>query len=131
MRSLDRRKAWTTAVVADLVAVLVFVLIGRASHHESDGAHGVWHTAWPFLLGTALGLALAAIRKADPRSIRSGLSVWVWTIVIGMVVRHSIGGGTPVDFVIVAACVLGAFFLGWRVVLTGRRWRSRWRTLLG
>jgi peptidoglycan/LPS O-acetylase OafA/YrhL len=129
--SSTRRKAWATAVAADVVAVLVFVLIGRANHHESDAAHGVWHTAWPFLLGTALGLALVAVRKADPRSLRSGVSVWVWTIVIGMVVRHSIGGGTPIDFVIVAACVLGLFFLGWRVALTGRRWRSRWRALKG
>lgn len=131
MPSLARRNAWPTAVVADVIAVVVFVLIGRANHHEGDGLRGVWHTAWPFLVGTALGLVIVAIRKSDPRSIRSGLSVWIWTIVIGMVVRHSIGGGTPIDFVIVAACVLGLFFLGWRVVLTGHRWRSRWRVFKG
>jgi peptidoglycan/LPS O-acetylase OafA/YrhL len=128
---VNRRNAWITAVIADVVAVLVFVLIGRANHHESDRAHGVWHTAWPFLLGTALGLALVAVRKADPRTVRSGISVWLWTLVIGMVVRHSIGGGTPIDFVIVAALVLALFFLGWRAWVTGRRWRSRWRAFKG
>ena len=33
-----RRNAWPIAVVADAVAVLVFVVIGRANHHESTGS---------------------------------------------------------------------------------------------
>jgi len=42
-----------------------------------------------------------------------------------MVLRHTIGGGTPVAFVIVAALVLLALFVGWRLALTWQRWRSR------
>ena len=105
----------------------MFAAVGRADHHESDGLGGVWHTAWPFLVGTALGLTVARVTSADPRSVRTGVRVWLWTLVIGMVLRHTIGGGTPVSFVIVAALVLGALFVGWRVALTWQRWGSRLR----
>ena len=120
-----RRNAWPIAIAADAVAILVFAALGRASHHESTGLHGVWHTAWPFLLGAALGLAFTAYQRATPTAVRAGVRVWVWTWVIGMVVRHSIGGGTPIAFVIVAAVVLGAFLVGWRAALRWRTWRSR------
>lgn len=122
-----RRNAWPTALVADALVVIFFAAVGRSSHHESGGLIGVWHTAWPFLLGTALALALTAFTKTDPLSLRAGVRVWLWTLVVGMVVRHSLGHGTPVDFVIVAGLVLGALFLGWRVALGWQRWRSRFR----
>jgi hypothetical protein len=125
----SRRHAWPTTVVADALVVLVFAAVGRANHHESDGLAGVWHTAWPFLVGTALGLAVARYTRSDPRSVRTGIRVWLWTLVIGMVLRHTTGGGTPVAFVLVAAVVLGALFVGWRWALTWRRRGSRARRL--
>jgi hypothetical protein len=124
-----RRLAWPIAVVADAVAVLLFTLIGRANHHESTGVHGVWHTAWPFLLGAGLGLALTAYSRLRPTAIRAGVRVWVWTVVIGLVVRSASGGGTALAFIVVAAIVLGVFLVGWRVALSWRSWRSRWRRL--
>jgi hypothetical protein len=125
----NRRNAWPIAVAADAVAVLLFVVIGRSNHHESTGSHGVWHTAWPFLLGAALGLALTAYSRVTPTTIRAGVRVWVWTVVIGLVVRSASGGGTAPAFVAVAAIVLGVFLVGWRAGLTWRTWRSRWRRL--
>jgi hypothetical protein len=119
-----RRRDWPLAVVADAVAIALFALIGRANHHESTGIHGVWHTAWPFLLGAALGLALTAYARVAPTSLRAGVRVWVWTLVIGMVVRAATGGGTAVAFVIVAAIVLGVFLVGWRGAWTWRRIRG-------
>jgi hypothetical protein len=121
----SRRNAWPIAVVADVLVVLVFAAVGRSNHHESAGAAGVWHTAWPFLLGTALALALCAVTRTDPMSVRAGVRVWLWTVVIGMVVRASLGEGIALTFVIVALLVLGALFLGWRLALTWQRWRSR------
>jgi len=123
----SRRYAWPITVAADVLVVVVFAAIGRASHDESDGLAGIWHTAWPFLVGTALGLTVAALTRSDPRSVRTGIRVWLWTLVIGMVLRHTIGGGTPVAFVIVAALVLLALFVGWRLALTWQRWGSRFR----
>jgi hypothetical protein len=111
------------------VAIVVFAAIGRANHDESTAAHGIWHTAWPFLLGAALGLAATAYARTSPTSVRAGVRVWVWTLVIGMVVRAATGAGTAVAFVIVAAIVLAAFLIGWRALLTWRTWRSRWRRL--
>ena len=125
MRLSRRREAWPIAVVADAVSVLVFVVIGRNSHHESTGAHGVWHTAWPFLLGAALGLAFTAYSRVTPTAIRAGVRVWVWTVVIGLVVRSATGGGIAPAFIVVAAVVLGVFLVGWRAVLTWSRVR-RW-----
>jgi hypothetical protein len=116
------RRAWAIAVTADAVAILVFATIGRASHDESVAARGVWHTAWPFLLGAALGLAATAYARVPPTSIRSGVRVWVWTLVIGMVVRAATGAGTAVAFVLVAAIVLAVLLVGWRAVLA---WRTR------
>jgi hypothetical protein len=112
--------------VGDTVAVLVFVLVGRANHHESAGIGGVWHTGWPFLVGAGLGLALTAYTRVRPTSIPAGVRVWVWTFVIGMVLRSATGGGTAAGFVVVAAIALGVFLVGWRAALSWRTWRSRW-----
>ena len=119
-----RRHAWPIAVVADAVAILLFAWIGRANHGESTTARGIWHTAWPFLLGAALGLAATAYARVSPTTVRAGVRVWVWTLVIGMVVRAATGAGTAVAFVIVAAIVLAVFLIGWRAALG---WRARRR----
>jgi len=119
--------AWGVAILADAVAVVVFATIGRASHHEGTGLHGVWHTAWPFLLGAAFGLAFTAYARVRPIAVRAGVRVWVWTVVIGMVVRSAIGAGTAPAFVAVATVVLGAFLVGWRAAYGVRRLRTTWR----
>jgi hypothetical protein len=131
MPSVRRRQAWPIAVLADAVAILLFAVIGRANHDESTGAHGVWHTAWPFLLGAALGLAATAYARVSPTAVRAGVRVWVWTLVIGMVVRAATGAGTATAFVIVAAIVLAVFLVGWRAALLWRTWRSRWHRVAG
>ena len=122
-----RKHPWPIAVVADVLVVVVFASVGRSNHHESTTAAGVWHTAWPFLLGTAIALALCAFTHTDPLSLRAGVRVWLWTVVIGMVVRASLGEGIALSFIIVALLVLGALFLGWRFALGWQRWRSRLR----
>ncbi|HEX3930919.1 MAG TPA: DUF3054 domain-containing protein [Nocardioides sp.] len=122
-----RRNAWPAAVGADVVAVVVFATIGRANHHEGVSLPGVWHTAWPFLVGTALGLAVTAYARIAPTSVRAGVRVWVWTVVIGLVVRSATGAGVAAAFIVVAAIVLGAFLVGWRFALGWQTWRSRLR----
>jgi hypothetical protein len=121
----SRRNAWPIAAAADLLVVIVFATVGRSNHHESTGIHGVWHTAWPFALGTVLALVLTAYTHTDPLTLRAGVRVWLWTLVIGMVVRAATGAGTALSFVVVATLVLAALFLGWRFALGWRRWRSR------
>ena len=37
---------------------------------------GVWHTAWLFLVGARIGLALTAYSHLSPTTIRAGIRVW-------------------------------------------------------
>ena len=60
------------ALIADLLAVVVFVLLGRRSHDEGSALAGTVATAWPFVAGAAAG-ELAAVRldalAADARHV--------------------------------------------------------------
>lgn len=109
--------AFTLSVVGDLVAVIVFVIIGRASHGE--GILGLLNTLWPFAVGLLIGHVLALVLgQRETRSNRwVGVIVWVSTVVVGMVLRAVSGQGVQLSFVIVTVLVLGAFLLGWRFVL--------------
>ncbi len=102
-----------TALLADLAAVLVFVLIGRRTHDEGSALAGTVATAWPFVTGAAVG-ELAALRLA-PRAPLTGAVVAVGAVVVGMPLRWLAGGGTPVSFVVVAATVLVVLLVGWRL----------------
>ena len=114
------------AVVLDVACVLVFVIIGRASHGE--GLIGVASTAWPFLAGLACGwLAfgwLAGRTWRQPfRLWPSGVSAWLGAVVLGMLSRVLSGQGTAAAFIGVALAFCGLFLLGWRLVarlVTGR-----------
>ena len=100
------------AVVLDVCCVLVFVIIGRASHGE--GLAGIASTAWPFLAGLAGGwLAVRAWRRPAVLA-PSGMGAWLGAAGLGMALRVAAGQGTAVAFVLVALAFLGVFLLGWR-----------------
>jgi Protein of unknown function (DUF3054) len=104
------------AVVLDVFSVLIFVIIGRASHTRGESLAGIASTSWPFLGGLAVGwVASRAWRR--PLALRpEGVSVWLSTVVLGMVLRVIGGQGTAVAFVGVALAFLGLFLLGWRLL---------------
>jgi FtsH-binding integral membrane protein len=104
------------ALGVDLVCVLVFTAVGRASHAEGITLPGLAQTAWPFLVGCLVGSGAAALRRR-PRSLRSGLLVWFGTVLLGLLLRAATGGGVVLSFVVVTAVVLAVFLLGWRAVL--------------
>jgi hypothetical protein len=106
----------TRAVVFDLVSVIIFVLIGRGSHGESVDAGGVLTTAWPFLVGLAVGWLVSLAWKRPYGVVRPGVIVWASTVVVGMLLRFLTGVGTATSFIIVTAVVLGALIVGWRAV---------------
>jgi hypothetical protein len=104
------------AVVLDVCCVLIFVVIGRASHTKGESLAGIASTAWPFLCGLAVGWAASRAWRR-PLSLRpAGLAVWLCTVALGMVLRVVSGQGTAVAFIIVAVAFLGLFLLGWRVL---------------
>lgn len=115
------------AVVVDVVLVLIFAAIGRASHDENPA--GFLLTAWPFLIALLVGHALAALLPGRPRrpwSLLWGAVVWIVTVAGGMLIRVLSGDTAEVPFIIVATLVLGVFLVGWRAIaaLVRRRRRS-------
>lgn len=105
----------------DVILVLGFAAIGRASHREGVTASGVVETAWPFLVGLALGWALVRWRSgAWPARVGHGVTIWVCTVGGGMLLRVASGAGVEPAFVLVAAAVLGALLLGSRLLLAPR-----------
>jgi hypothetical protein len=114
-RSQQKRSA-RLAVVLDVCCVLIFVIIGRASHTKGESLGGIASTSWPFLCGLAIGwLGSRAWRR--PLALRpAGIGVWLSTVVFGMVLRVIAGQGTAVAFIGVALAFLGLFLLGWRLL---------------
>ena len=109
------------AVILDCCCVLVFVIIGRASHTKGESLAGIASTAWPFLAGLAggwlvtIGLAGRAWRQPY-RLWPAGVGAWLGTVVLGMVFRVVSGQGTAPAFIAVALALLGLFMLGWRLL---------------
>ncbi|HET9975427.1 MAG TPA: DUF3054 domain-containing protein [Streptosporangiaceae bacterium] len=104
------------AVVLDCCCVLVFVVIGRASHTQGESLAGVASTAWPFLAGLAGGWTAARTWRRPLVLWPGGVGAWLGTVALGMVLRVVAGQGTAFAFVVVALVFLGLFLLGWRVV---------------
>lgn len=112
-----------SAAALDAAFVLLFVLIGRASHNE--GIAGVLTTWWPFLGGLAIGWLIVRAWRRPGAIVRTGLVVWLCTVVGGLALRALVGQGVQLSFAIVTTIVLGVFLLGWRAVwLLVRRVRS-------
>lgn len=105
------------AVGLDVFAVVLFVALGRRSHDESGAFAAVVETAAPFLVGLAAGWLVARAWRR-PTSLLTGIVIWPVTILVGMVVRNLVfDRGTATSFVIVATLFVGAFLVGWRVVV--------------
>ncbi|MFT4211568.1 MAG: DUF3054 domain-containing protein [Microbacterium sp.] len=122
----SRPRVVAAALAADVVLVVVFAIIGRASHHEDLAIGGIAQTAWPFLAGMLIGWAVMLAWRAPLAPVRTGVGVWAATVVGGMLLRAASGQGVEIAFVIVAAVVLFVFLVGWRGIATlARRARRR------
>jgi len=114
------------SALADVAVIVVFVLVGRASHAEGETLGGVLGVMAPFLLAlTAAWVAGGVWRR--PRGLRTGLTVWAATWLGGMALRRVVfTRSTALAFVIVGGVFLGLGLLGWRWVtslVTARRAR--------
>lgn len=113
------------ALALDIVLVVAFAAIGRASH-DSDVWTGLWQTAWPFLVALGVGWLVTFAWRAPTAPLRSGLGIWAVTVSGGMLLRALSGQGTAVPFVVVAAATLLVALVGWRLTAAGvRRARRR------
>lgn len=113
-------------LVLDVCSVLAFVAIGRHTHDNGDSLAGLWHTAWPFLAGLAVGLLASRAWRGPLAIAPAGVGAWLGAAGIGMLIRVLAGQGTAAAFIVVAAAFLGLFLLGWRVIarIVGTRLRA-------
>jgi hypothetical protein len=114
---------WRGAALVDVIAVALFVVIGRASHRHAETAAGIASTAWPFVAGLGAGWALISAvsgrgrRQLDPSTASSGAIICAATVAGGMALRVVTGQGTAPSFVGVATGFLGALMLSGRAAL--------------
>lgn len=96
----------TTAIV-DVVAVVVFVAIGRRNHDEGTALSGVLGVAAPFLI--ALGISWIGLRTwNEPFTRRSWVATWIITVFVGLLLRRLVfDRGIATPFIIVATITLG------------------------
>jgi hypothetical protein len=111
------RRLVAVAAACDVVAVLVFVALGRRSHDEGGNVvAGVLSVAAPFLIALAVGWAAARAWRA-PMAWRTALVVWPVTVAVGMLLRRFVfDRGTATSFIVVATIATGVLLLGWRLV---------------
>ncbi|TQN32779.1 DUF3054 family protein [Haloactinospora alba] len=112
------------AAVADLLCLLAFVTIGRASHDEGNALAGIATTVWPFAAALAVSWLATLAWRAPARLVPSGLGIWAGTTVGGLVLRVATGAGAEPSFAVVTALFLAATLLGWRAVTRLARVRA-------
>lgn len=104
------------AAILDLVAIIVFTIIGRASHARAFDLAGFLTTLWPFLIGALIGWVLSRSWRNGMHVWPNGVLIWLNTVVFGMFLRALSGQGVQTSFVIVAAIATGILLIGWRLV---------------
>lgn len=123
--SRDRTSAALSALAADLACVVLFATVGRRNHAEGVSLAGVAETAWPFLVGTVVGWLICRGWRRPTAVVPTGLTVWVCTVAVGMLLRKATSEGTAVSFIVVATLFMAVVLLGWRAVLIAAARRTR------
>lgn len=114
------------AGLVDLVLVVGFAAVGRASHETAAFGIGLAQTAWPFVVALAVGWLITVAWRNPLALWPTGIGVWVLTVVGGMLLRALSGQGTALPFIIVATLTLALLLLGWRLIaVIVRRVRAR------
>ena len=95
----------------------MFAALGRRTHDSSGSAvTATLHIAAPFLVAAAVGWLAGRVWRS-PFGWSAGVTVWVATVAVGMVLRHTVfDRGTALPFVIVASTFTMCALLGWRAV---------------
>ena len=114
----ERTRPALTAFATDVLCVIVFCTIGRRSHSEGLTVAGIAATAWPFLVGTAVGWLLSRGWRHPAALVPSGVTVWLCTVVVGMAIRKLTSASVAPSFIVVASLSTALLLLGWRAGAT-------------
>jgi hypothetical protein len=122
------RRITALAFTADLVAVVVFAAVGRASHAEPGDLLGLLGTLAPFAVGLVAAWATPVVR-AQPAGLRAGLVVVAGSAVIGLALRFAFTERLPLSFAAVTVVSLAVLLIGWRTLsmVVAHRARARVR----
>ena len=108
-------------VATDAIALVLFAVIGLASHHRGLGLHGLARDALPFLLGWFVVAAVVGTyrRPAWPRFLVTWIAgVSAGVFVRGLVLHRHVLGGRYVTFLAVALTATFVLTLAFRAVAT-------------
>ena len=102
--------------LTDVALVVLFVFIGTRNHNTDEDAAGVAATVAPFLIGLVVGWVVSRAWKS-PVAVSTGITIWVSTVVVGMLLRHfAWDRGTAGAFIVVATIFNALTLVGWRVI---------------
>ena len=118
------RAAALFALAADAACIVAFATVGRRNHDEGLSIAGIADTSWPFLTGAGVGWLLARGWHRPTAVTSTGLTVWVCTVAVGMLLRRATSEGTALSFVVVATLATGLLILGWRGAVAALRRRA-------
>jgi len=118
MRALPTPRRIAIAAGADVLAVAVFVLIGRNNHHEDGGLGDALSVMAPFLIALAVGWAATRAWRNAYAPVPTGIQLWLITAAGGLLLRRFVfDRSTAMAFVIVGSVFLLAALVGWRMIL--------------
>jgi hypothetical protein len=104
-----------TSKLIDVLAVLIFVAIGRRSHEQANSISGLLQTAAPFLIALAVSWLVLALAKPSGAFVPA-LIVWAITVTGGMLLRNlAFGEGTATSFIVVTTITLFVLIVGARL----------------
>ncbi|MGP5071510.1 DUF3054 domain-containing protein [Arthrobacter rhombi] len=120
-------RKWLPLLCIDLLLVLIFAMLGRRSHAEGLDIAGILSTAGPFLIALLVFSGIGLMWRYPNRIWPNGVTTWIGTVALGLILRVLFGATAAGPFIIVATLVLGIFLLGRRLIsglLARRKVRS-------
>jgi hypothetical protein len=113
----------------DVIAIVVFALLGRRNHDDGTALTGVLVVSWPFLVGWTIAWFATRLHRR-PDSAAGALRALVVAIPIALALRVATDRGIAPAFIVVACVFLGVVLVGrrWLVALVGGRRRTRTAT---
>ena len=101
----------------DVVAIVLFAVLGRRNHDEGSTVAGVLVVAGPFLAGWTIAWFATRLDR-QPRSAVGALRALVVAVPVALVLRVATDRGIAPAFVVVAVVFLGVVLVGRRALLS-------------
>ena len=117
------------AFAVDVVAIVLFAVLGRRNHDEGSTITGVLVVAWPFLAGWTIAWFATRLDRR-PNAPVAALRALVVAIPIALLLRVATDRGIAPAFIVVAVVFLGLVLVGRRALLSliaGQRQRRTGR----